>query len=286
MSLADEGRRAEALASLQRHRSRELGVRLSKVSNEWIAYDEEAATAAGNESIAGIERFQREMLVANSTAFLLTGLLGFLTFRRIVNPIQALEASVKAIAAGDYAKAVPFAECDGRNRRPGALDRRPQAGRRRDGRTALGQVQRLQAHGRAAGGGVACGVRATAAVGPRADAGRRRRGLLRVRREARASAARRRVRPCRTVRLRRLDPARRGAGRPVCAASERPSRSRISLRTTSASPPASARPRRSRPRRCRSCPRTRCSASSKSRPSARSTRRRSRCSTNCCRWWR
>ena len=87
----------------------ELGVRLSKVSNEWIAYDQEAATAAGKESIAGIERFQRQMLMANSAAFLLTGLLGFLTFRRIVNPIQALEASVKAIAAGDYAKAVPFA---------------------------------------------------------------------------------------------------------------------------------------------------------------------------------
>jgi len=34
--------------------------------------------------------------------------LGFLTFRRIVRPIQALETSVKTIATGDYAKLVPF----------------------------------------------------------------------------------------------------------------------------------------------------------------------------------
>ena len=41
-------------------------------------------------------------------AILLTGLLGFLTFRRIVKPIRALDESVRTIAAGDYAQAVPF----------------------------------------------------------------------------------------------------------------------------------------------------------------------------------
>jgi signal transduction histidine kinase/CheY-like chemotaxis protein/HPt (histidine-containing phosphotransfer) domain-containing protein/HAMP domain-containing protein len=107
MSLADEGRGAEALA-LFNGSIAELGLRLSKVSNEWIAHDQEAATAAGKESVAAIERFQRRMLVANLTALLLASLLGFLTFRRIVTPIQALEASVKTIAAGDYQKAVPF----------------------------------------------------------------------------------------------------------------------------------------------------------------------------------
>ena len=35
-------------------------------------------------------------------------MLGFLTLRRIVKPIRALERSVKAIAGGDYAKPVPF----------------------------------------------------------------------------------------------------------------------------------------------------------------------------------
>jgi two-component system sensor histidine kinase/response regulator len=107
MSLADEGRVADALA-LFNGTIGELGLRLSKVSNEWIAYDQETATAAGKESIAGIERFQWQTLVAISIAFLLTSVLGFLTLRRIVNPIQALETSVKAIAAGDYGKAVPF----------------------------------------------------------------------------------------------------------------------------------------------------------------------------------
>ena len=45
---------------------------------------------------------------ADGVALLLTGVLGFLTFRRIANPIQALERSVRTIAAGDYTKAVPF----------------------------------------------------------------------------------------------------------------------------------------------------------------------------------
>ena len=43
-----------------------------------------------------------------AAALALSGLIGFLTFRSIVTPIRALEASVRTIAAGDYAKAVPF----------------------------------------------------------------------------------------------------------------------------------------------------------------------------------
>ena len=109
MSLADQGRSAEALA-LFNGTIADLGPRLSAVSNEWIASDQEAATAAGQESIAGVERFQRNMLVANATALVLASLLGLVTFRRIVTPIQALEASVKTIAAGDYQRAVPFVD--------------------------------------------------------------------------------------------------------------------------------------------------------------------------------
>ena len=107
MSLASEGHDREAITFLN-SRLGERGFRLSTVSNEWISYDQEAATAAGQESIAVISRFRRDMLLANSSAFVLTGLLGFLTFRRIVTPIRALESSVKTIAAGDYGKAVPF----------------------------------------------------------------------------------------------------------------------------------------------------------------------------------
>jgi len=107
MRLVNDGRGGEAVAFLN-GRVTELGMRLSRVSNEWIAHDQESATQAGRESIAVIDRFRRDMLIANSAALILTALLGFLTFRRIVTPIQALESSVKTIAAGDYGKAVPF----------------------------------------------------------------------------------------------------------------------------------------------------------------------------------
>ena len=43
-------------------------------------------------------------------ALALSGVLGLLTFRRIVHPIRALETTVKSIAAGDYSKSVPFTD--------------------------------------------------------------------------------------------------------------------------------------------------------------------------------
>jgi signal transduction histidine kinase/DNA-binding response OmpR family regulator/HPt (histidine-containing phosphotransfer) domain-containing protein/HAMP domain-containing protein len=107
MALSDQGRNAEALATFTA-RTVAIGQRLSGVSNEWIKHDQEAAMAAGRESIAVIDRYRWQILIANSLAFLLTSILGFLTFRRIVTPIQALDTSVRTIAAGEYAKAVPF----------------------------------------------------------------------------------------------------------------------------------------------------------------------------------
>ena len=107
IALAREGRGGEAADALNGQVT-ELGFRLSDISTEWIAYDRAAAASAGQASIADIEQFQRRMLLANSLAFLLTGVLGFLTIRRIVTPIRALEDSVTHIAAGDYARPVPF----------------------------------------------------------------------------------------------------------------------------------------------------------------------------------
>jgi two-component system, sensor histidine kinase and response regulator len=109
MALAEEGQQDQAVA-LFGSTIAALGIRLSNVSSDWIQHNEELATAAGKDAISGIERFRWRMLFANSAAILLTGLLGYLTFQRIVKPIQALESSVKAIAAGDYAKEVPFTE--------------------------------------------------------------------------------------------------------------------------------------------------------------------------------
>src|SRR4030095_2058977 len=54
------------------------------------------------------EEARRNGFLVTMTALLLTGMLGFLTLRRIIVPIRALDASVKTIAAGDYAKDVPF----------------------------------------------------------------------------------------------------------------------------------------------------------------------------------
>ncbi|HKQ47930.1 MAG TPA: response regulator [Phycisphaerae bacterium] len=108
-SLAESGRKDDAIAQFGTTLSA-IGVRLSTVSNEWIQLNEDLATAAGRDAVATIEKTQRRMLIASSVALLLTAVLGYLTFRRIVHPIQALEASVQRIAAGDYAIDVPFTQ--------------------------------------------------------------------------------------------------------------------------------------------------------------------------------
>src|SRR5262249_37321960 len=93
---------------------------LNKVSSEWIQLNESLATDAGKKAVQAIGEFRWKMLLANSVAILLTGVLGFLTFRRIVKPIHALEGTVKAVAAGDYAQEVP---CTGSEEETGGLAR-------------------------------------------------------------------------------------------------------------------------------------------------------------------
>jgi signal transduction histidine kinase/DNA-binding response OmpR family regulator/HPt (histidine-containing phosphotransfer) domain-containing protein/CHASE3 domain sensor protein len=109
MSNADEGRREEAIGELNGEVV-DLGKRLSQVSSEWIQNIEGLANTAGKNALTTIEQSRWRMLLGNSAAILVTGILGFFTFRRIVNPIRALDGSVKSIAAGDYAKDVPFTE--------------------------------------------------------------------------------------------------------------------------------------------------------------------------------
>ncbi len=108
--LATEGRRAEAAEVLLKDPMVELGERLHKTSDEWILHNKALAQDAGKKAVEAIDESRWRMLVANSVAVLLTGLLGFFTLRRIVRPIQALETSVQSIAAGDYAKEVPFTQ--------------------------------------------------------------------------------------------------------------------------------------------------------------------------------
>jgi two-component system, sensor histidine kinase and response regulator len=109
MSLVDEGKHTDALAHFDKTIV-DVGVRLSVVSNEWIAHDQQAASEAAAASVAGIERFQRQARLTVLVILVGTAILCIITLRRIVTPIQALNASVNAIAAGDYAKDVPFVQ--------------------------------------------------------------------------------------------------------------------------------------------------------------------------------
>jgi len=105
--LAGDGHRDQALTLLLGPLA-EIGARLSRVSSEWIQYNEQLATDTSKAVVESIARAQRRMLVAAVLAMALSGLLGWLTFRRIVHPIRALQTSVDSIARGDYAQAVPF----------------------------------------------------------------------------------------------------------------------------------------------------------------------------------
>ena len=107
MALSDAARREDAAALLSGSTA-DIGQRVSQVGVEWTRNIEELATNAGQEALKAISTSRWKILAGNGTAILLTALLGFVTFRGIVRPIHALEASVKAIAAGDYALEVPF----------------------------------------------------------------------------------------------------------------------------------------------------------------------------------
>jgi signal transduction histidine kinase/DNA-binding response OmpR family regulator/HPt (histidine-containing phosphotransfer) domain-containing protein/HAMP domain-containing protein len=107
IALADQNRREEAIALLHGEITN-IGEKLEKVSSEWIKNDEDQAHLAGQQAIEAIDQSRWEILVVNVLGILLTGLFGYFTSRRIIDPIQALDASVKTIAAGNFAKEVPF----------------------------------------------------------------------------------------------------------------------------------------------------------------------------------
>jgi len=106
--LAEAGQWEEARMLMMGGAFIDLGSRLSGVSAEWIQHNERLAEDASKAAFAAIHSSQRNILSAIALAVALSGWLGLRTFRRIVHPIQELEASVEAIAGGDYSKAVPF----------------------------------------------------------------------------------------------------------------------------------------------------------------------------------
>ena len=109
MDLADEGRNEEAVMLALQYLE-PVGTTLSGVSAEWIANNEELATAAGQDAIVAIETFRTRMMLITAAAVLLAGLLGYWMLRRIVGPIRGLRSSVEALASGDYGNEVPFTD--------------------------------------------------------------------------------------------------------------------------------------------------------------------------------
>ena len=109
MSLVDQGRDEEAAALVQ-SRMNQLGMRLSGISREWIANNEELATTAGRDAVTAIETFRTRLLLIIAAAVLLAGFLGYRMVRRIAEPIRDLQASVEVIASGDYQNEVPFTD--------------------------------------------------------------------------------------------------------------------------------------------------------------------------------
>ena len=107
MALAEAGRHDDALAYFDATIG-PLGVSLSKATSDWIEYNRDVGSRAARAALDAIENTRTQIIAADLIALLLTGLLGVVTFRRLVNPIQALERSVKTIAAGDYTESVPF----------------------------------------------------------------------------------------------------------------------------------------------------------------------------------
>ncbi len=86
----------------------DLSHELSKVESSWISFNEALATEAGKDAIASIQRSRYNLLLAIALSMALSGVLGFVTFRRIIYPIRGLQSSVESIASGDFTRDVPF----------------------------------------------------------------------------------------------------------------------------------------------------------------------------------
>src|SRR5262249_33315465 len=93
MSLVESARPDEATAVLNSARMTELGSRTSDAFGEWIAHNEALAKAAGDEAVTSLASARRHFLLALALALLLSTGLGLLTFRSIVGPTRALQAS-------------------------------------------------------------------------------------------------------------------------------------------------------------------------------------------------
>lgn len=107
MTLARSGQREEGLAALSGSLA-ETGARLSKVSDEWVRYNQQSAVNAGRSVTDSINKAWWRMVMAGGFVLVFSFLLGGWTASRIVKPVRALQHSVEVIASGDYSREVPF----------------------------------------------------------------------------------------------------------------------------------------------------------------------------------
>jgi signal transduction histidine kinase/CheY-like chemotaxis protein/HPt (histidine-containing phosphotransfer) domain-containing protein/HAMP domain-containing protein len=110
VSIAAKGRRADAIDRMFNGTFPDLGLRATTVLGQWADYNACLATTAGQSSLSAIQDSRRNLLIAVGLVMAISGILGFVTYRRIVHPIRALQTSVEGIAGGDYAHPVPFTQ--------------------------------------------------------------------------------------------------------------------------------------------------------------------------------
>lgn len=104
------GQKAEAFTRLNGAQFNDLGSRLGRISADWIRHNEEKAAQASVLAVREIEEARIHLLVAVGVAFAFSGLLGILTYRKIVFPVRGLKVAVESIAQGDFSQPVPFTE--------------------------------------------------------------------------------------------------------------------------------------------------------------------------------
>ncbi len=109
MALSDQGRREDARVYLKDYVS-PLGDKVNQTSSAWIQHNRDLATSAGQSAMDSVKVYRHNMITAALAAMLMAGLLGWRTFKRIVDPIRGLERSVNVIAGGNYSKEIPYTE--------------------------------------------------------------------------------------------------------------------------------------------------------------------------------
>ena len=109
MELNRTGRSNEARAMLAGPMTT-LALRFGKTTRQWTNHNEQLATRTGAAVVTATEQSRTRIGAATTMALALAALLGFLTFRRIVHPLQGLQDSVERIAQGEFDQPVPFAQ--------------------------------------------------------------------------------------------------------------------------------------------------------------------------------